>query len=131
MAILYDRAGTGWSDDTALPRTATEVTDELGAVLLAIAGPGPYVLVGHSLGGAYVQRFAQRFPGKVAGLVAEITAASRQQSQGIDQVNVAVGEMDKVIQQIAANAVESSPCDLHQARAFVGRRIRGHDQRCR
>jgi pimeloyl-ACP methyl ester carboxylesterase len=68
-AILYDRAGTGWSDDTALPRTATEVTDELGAVLLAIAGPGPYVLVGHSLGGAYVQRFAQRFPGKVAGLV--------------------------------------------------------------
>ena len=68
-AILYDRAGTGWSDDTALPRTATEVTDELGAVLLAIAGPGPYVLVGHSLGGAYVQRFAQRFPAHVAGLV--------------------------------------------------------------
>ena len=45
---------------------------------------------------------------KVAGLVAEITAASRQQSQGIDQVNVAVGEMDKVIQQNAANAEESA-----------------------
>jgi pimeloyl-ACP methyl ester carboxylesterase len=68
-AILYDRAGTGWSDNAALPRTAIEVTDELRAVLLAIAGPGPHVLVGHSLGGAYVQRFAQRFPAEVAGLV--------------------------------------------------------------
>ena len=68
-AILYDRAGTGWSDDAELPRSATEVTDELRAVLQATAGPAPYVLVGHSLGGAYVQRYAQRFPDEVAGLV--------------------------------------------------------------
>lgn len=68
-AILYDRAGTGWSEDAGLPRTATEATDELRAVLQATAGPGPYVLVGHSLGGAYVQRYAQRFPDEVAGLV--------------------------------------------------------------
>ena len=68
-AILYDRAGTGWSQDAALPRSATEVTDELRAVLRATAGPIPYVLVGHSLGGAYVQRYAQRFPDEVAALV--------------------------------------------------------------
>jgi pimeloyl-ACP methyl ester carboxylesterase len=68
-AILYDRAGTGWSQDAALPRSATEVTDELRAVLRATAGPTPYVLVGHSLGGAYVQRYAQRFPDEVAALV--------------------------------------------------------------
>jgi pimeloyl-ACP methyl ester carboxylesterase len=68
-AILYDRAGTGWSDDAELPRSATEVTDELRAVLRATAALGPYVLVGHSLGGAYVQRFAQRFPDEIAGLV--------------------------------------------------------------
>jgi pimeloyl-ACP methyl ester carboxylesterase len=68
-AILYDRAGTGWSDDAELPRTATQVTDELRAVLHAIAGRAPYVLVGHSLGGAYVQRYAQRFPDEVAGLI--------------------------------------------------------------
>lgn len=67
--ILYDRAGTGWSDDAQLPRSATEVTDELRAVLHATAGPAPYVLVGHSLGGAYVQRYAQRFPDEVAGVV--------------------------------------------------------------
>lgn len=68
-AVVYDRAGTGWSDDAELPRTATEVTDELRAVLHTVAGPAPYVLVGHSLGGAYVQRYAQRFPDEIAGLI--------------------------------------------------------------
>jgi hypothetical protein len=46
--------------------------------------------------------------GKVAELLAEIAAASREQSQGIDQVNKAVGDVDKVTQQNAANAEESS-----------------------
>lgn len=68
-SVLYDRAGTGWSDDVALPRTATEVTDELQALLRAAGVPAPYVLVGHSLGGVYVRRYAQRFPGEVAALL--------------------------------------------------------------
>ncbi|MHC4886506.1 MAG: methyl-accepting chemotaxis protein [Planctomycetota bacterium] len=45
---------------------------------------------------------------KVAGLVAEITAASNEQAQGVDQVNTAVAQMDKVTQQNAANAEESA-----------------------
>jgi len=45
---------------------------------------------------------------KVDGLVAEIAAASNEQAQGIDQVNVAVAEMDKVVQGVAANAEESA-----------------------
>ena len=68
-SLLYDRAGTGWSDDADLPRTADEVTDELRALLRAVSVPPPYLLVGHSLGGVYVQRFAQRFPDEVAGLL--------------------------------------------------------------
>ncbi len=31
--------------------------------------PAPYLLVGHSLGGLYVQRYAQRFPDEVAALL--------------------------------------------------------------
>jgi len=46
--------------------------------------------------------------GKVATLIAEIAAASKEQSQGIDQVNTTVSEMDKVVQQNAANAEESA-----------------------
>ncbi|HKL22228.1 MAG TPA: methyl-accepting chemotaxis protein, partial [Tichowtungia sp.] len=43
---------------------------------------------------------------KVGELVAEIAAASSEQADGIEQVNKAVTEMDKVTQQNAANAEE-------------------------
>jgi methyl-accepting chemotaxis protein len=46
--------------------------------------------------------------GKVGTLVAEIAQASKEQSNGIDQVNIAISEMDKVVQQNAANAEESA-----------------------
>jgi methyl-accepting chemotaxis protein len=45
---------------------------------------------------------------QVAELLAEIATASREQSQGIDQVNKAMGDVDKVTQQNAANAEESA-----------------------
>ncbi|SLM28202.1 Protein with methyl-accepting chemotaxis protein (MCP) signaling domain [Desulfamplus magnetovallimortis] len=45
---------------------------------------------------------------KVGSLVAEIAEASNEQSTGIDQVNIAIAEMDKVVQQNAANAEESA-----------------------
>ncbi len=45
---------------------------------------------------------------KVTALVAEVAAASNEQSQGISQINTAVGQMDKVTQSNAANAEESA-----------------------
>ena len=45
---------------------------------------------------------------KVAGLISEIAAASKEQAQGIDQINTAVAQMDKVTQGNAANAEESA-----------------------
>jgi methyl-accepting chemotaxis protein len=45
---------------------------------------------------------------KVAELVGEIAAASAEQAQGIEQVNKATSEMDKVTQQNAASAEESA-----------------------
>jgi len=45
---------------------------------------------------------------KVGELVAEISAASSEQSTGIDQITRAVSEMDKVVQQSAANAEETA-----------------------
>lgn len=68
-SVLYDRAGTGWSDRVVLPRTSTEVTDELRQLLRMADMPAPYLLVGHSLGGFYARHYAQRFPDEVSGLV--------------------------------------------------------------
>jgi len=57
-------------------------------------------------GGAFAE--VSKSASKVAGLVAEIAAASSEQAQGIDQINKAVTEMDKVTQRTAANAEESA-----------------------
>ena len=46
--------------------------------------------------------------GKTTALVSEIAAASAEQAQGIDQINTAMAQMDKVTQQNAANAEESA-----------------------
>jgi methyl-accepting chemotaxis protein len=45
---------------------------------------------------------------KVGSLIAEISEASKEQSNGIEQINIAITEMDKVVQQNAANAEESA-----------------------
>jgi pimeloyl-ACP methyl ester carboxylesterase len=68
-SVLYDRAGTGWSDRVDLPRTAAQVTDELRELLRTAGVPAPYLLVGHSLGGLYARHYAQRFPDAVAALL--------------------------------------------------------------
>jgi pimeloyl-ACP methyl ester carboxylesterase len=68
-SVLYDRAGTGWSDRVDLPRTSAQVTDELRALLRLAGVPGPFLLAGHSLGGLYARHYAQRFPDDVAALL--------------------------------------------------------------
>jgi pimeloyl-ACP methyl ester carboxylesterase len=68
-SVVYDRAGTGWSDRADLPRTSSQVTDELRDLLRTAGVPAPYLLAGHSLGGLYARHYAQRFPGEVAALL--------------------------------------------------------------
>ncbi len=66
-------------------------------------------------GGSYlVERTSNAFTkvaensSKVGELIAEVTIASNEQAQGIEQTNTAVAEMDNVTQQNAANAEESA-----------------------
>jgi len=68
-SVVYDRAGTGWSDPVALPRSAAQVVDELRDLLVVADVRPPYLLVGHSLGGLYARHYAQRFPDEVAALL--------------------------------------------------------------
>lgn len=68
-AIVYDRAGTGWSDPADTPLTSTAVVNELKALLAKLGIVKPVILVGHSLGGLYARHYAMRFPDDIAGLV--------------------------------------------------------------
>jgi pimeloyl-ACP methyl ester carboxylesterase len=67
--IAYDRAGYGFSDASNGPLDAASVVADLHQGLAALGVPGPYVLVGHSLGGGYVRAFAAAHPDEVVGLV--------------------------------------------------------------
>jgi len=67
--ITYDRPGIGESEaDSEMP-TIKNVSDKLIKILKYLDIAPPYVLVGHSLGGAYVRGFAVYYPELLAGLV--------------------------------------------------------------
>jgi len=65
----YDRAGYGWSDPSPYPRTASWRVDELHTLLVNANVQGPYVLVGHSLGGMLMRVYAHNYPDEVVGMV--------------------------------------------------------------
>jgi len=65
----YDRAGLGYSDPSAQPRTSEVIAEELHALLHAAEIPPPFVLVGHSMGGYDVRVFASKFRNEVTGMV--------------------------------------------------------------
>lgn len=66
--VVYDRPGLGSSDPGPSPDASRSV-DELHDLLTRAGVPGPYLLVGHSLGGLIARLFAIRFPDQVTGLV--------------------------------------------------------------
>lgn len=66
---VYDRAGLGWSDASDREGTPAAAAAELNVLLTKAAVPGPYVLVGASVGGKYARMFAEHYPNEVAGLV--------------------------------------------------------------
>jgi pimeloyl-ACP methyl ester carboxylesterase len=65
----YDRAGMGWSEISPEPRTSREFAKELHTLLTKAGEPGPYVLVGHSLGAYTVRIYAHDYPKEVDGIV--------------------------------------------------------------
>lgn len=68
-AFAYNRPGYGESDPASTPRDGMHIADELRSLLKSRDLNPPYVLVGHSLGGLYMQLFARRYPDEVSALV--------------------------------------------------------------
>jgi len=67
---VYDRAGIGYSSRPAeLPHTNDTMARELHELLLRAGLVGPFVLVGHSMGGVNVRLYADQHPTEVAGMV--------------------------------------------------------------
>jgi pimeloyl-ACP methyl ester carboxylesterase len=69
LTLSYNRAGYVGSDAAVGPRDSATIVAELRAELKRRNISPPYVLVGHSLGGLYMQYFARNYPKEVAGLL--------------------------------------------------------------
>ncbi|MEV0381729.1 alpha/beta fold hydrolase [Nonomuraea sp. NPDC050643] len=65
----YDRLGAGASDRPDGPQSFTSTGKVLTGVLDRVAGDGPVVLAGHSLGGLIAARYAPDHQDRVKGLV--------------------------------------------------------------
>ena len=65
----YDRPGLGWSEAGTLPGNAAQSAKELHTLLQNAKIPGPYVMVGHSLGGLIVRVFAHDYASEVLAVV--------------------------------------------------------------
>jgi len=81
----FDRAGYGFSDPASKPEIMADVVNDLHATLRAANVPGPYVLVGHSMGGVEARVFTQRWPQEVAGL---LLVDSSYPNQVLDQLSM-------------------------------------------
>jgi len=67
--VSYDREGLGWSEGGSGFTSASNAVNQLNELLQTSSIEGPYVLVGHSMGGLLVRVFANKYPEKVAGIV--------------------------------------------------------------
>ena len=65
----YDRAGMGWSEAQSNLRDANNIVQELHELLIAANERGPFVLLGHSLGGLYIREFQQKYPAETDALI--------------------------------------------------------------
>ncbi|NKX44658.1 alpha/beta fold hydrolase [Roseicyclus persicicus] len=65
----YDRAGMGLSDPAPDGFAPGQTARDLRTALAAAGEAGPFVLVGHSLGGFFVRDFAAQFPADTAAVV--------------------------------------------------------------
>ena len=85
--VSCDRAGIGWSEEGAEAADARGAAERLRAALAGAGVAGPYVLVGHSLGGEYARVFAGLYPGEVSGMV--LVDAGAPDTDGVMRVGAA------------------------------------------
>lgn len=67
--FAYSRPGYGASDAPWTPRNPAQIVEELRALLAYEGYAPPYLLVGHSTGGTYMELFARSHPDEVVGVV--------------------------------------------------------------
>lgn len=117
--VTYDRAYLGQSDPSYITKTAEEQVIQLHTLLKKANLRGPYILVGHSLGGVNVRVFAAKYPKEVAGIV--LVDASHE-DQNTRLFNVLSAELKAAYSEQfkAEGSYDEVQASLDQAKATKG-----------
>ena len=103
-ACTWDRPGYGWSQKSSAPLDLDSVTATLAALLDAAELRPPYVLVGWSLGGFYVRRFAQLHGDEVAGVVL-VDPSHERMLEGVSRPMLVVMQTLRALQRSAPGTI--------------------------
>jgi pimeloyl-ACP methyl ester carboxylesterase len=109
--ITYDRPGIGESEpDNEIP-TIKNVADKLLKIFNHLKLEPPYVLVGHSLGGAYVRGFAVYYPELLAGLViidpADFTETQKNKRLNFKELGIDDNTIDSLLAKFDRENIEN------------------------
>jgi pimeloyl-ACP methyl ester carboxylesterase len=104
----YDRADSAWSDPGPQPRTMRQEAYDLNLALHRAKERGPYILVGHSLGGLVMRIFAERYPETAVGMVL-VDATSPDTTLGYNGRLVHMRELAKARPIPEAQTMKTSP----------------------
>lgn len=128
-AFAYNRPSYGRSDKAATPRDGQHVVDELRSLLKAKGLNPPYILVGHSLGGLYMQLYARRYPDEVRALVlVDSTHPSQFKGKGNPEhwptgLNTAMRVMLSESEEQEFDAINSTGEQILSLPTFTGERV--------
>jgi pimeloyl-ACP methyl ester carboxylesterase len=115
--ITFDRPGLGRSEAGGSPRTPTRIARELRSLVEALGLEGSVVLVGHSMGGLHVLRYASLFPEGVAGIAILDTPPPGFEAERLTLLDSAeVVERGRVLERGLANAPEAVRLEREGAR---------------
>jgi pimeloyl-ACP methyl ester carboxylesterase len=114
---VYDRAGHGRSDVAP----DADAARDLHVLLKRAHVPGPYVMVGHSLGGMFALSYAHRYPSEIGGVVLLDSMHPRQShtaASGMEPLLAVVPTLARTgIARLLTDPNEGAPTT--QARQFV------------
>ena len=120
----YDRAGFGWSEHGPGPSTMRQAVFELHELLEAGRESGPFVLVGHSIGGLLVRLYSELYDSDVIGMVLvdptheSDVLFSLRDGRWVRLREQATGRVVPAPRRERATSTQSNPEDDYQAEEF-------------
>ncbi len=116
----YDRAGYGQSEPGPMPRDSQRTAHELHQLLSNSGEEGPFLLVGHSLGGLNMQMYADRYPDEVTGMVLlDPSPLAWMMGEGFPELRELFIKETLSLRANAAAAAESEDADIKTNVAYL------------